>query len=89
MLIARDSTKALAELYDLVVRLLLTLLCSRHATVVQAKDALVGVFAQIWRTAHGYSTGPYALDLIIYQAQGDCVPEFPGGRRDGVTWEPR
>ncbi|MBT2901256.1 hypothetical protein [Streptomyces sp. McG3] len=78
VLIAHGSTKALAELYDLVAPLLLALLRPRHSTVEQAKDALVGVFAQIWRTAPAYSTGPYALDWIIDQAQGDSRTGAPG-----------
>ncbi|MGW6285751.1 hypothetical protein [Streptomyces sp. NPDC055107] len=86
VLIAHGSTKALAELYDLVSPLLLALLRSRHSTADQAKDALVDVFAQIWRTAPTYSTGPYALDWIIDQTQREARIGAPGGgRRDGVT----
>ncbi|MFD4022221.1 hypothetical protein ACFWRV_01695 [Streptomyces sp. NPDC058576] len=70
VLIAHGSTNALADLYDLVAPLLLALLRSRHSTADQAKDALVGVFARIWRTAPAYSTGPYALDWIIDQTHG-------------------
>lgn len=77
VLIAHGSMKALAELYDLVAPLLLALLRSRHSTVDQAKDALVDVFAQIWRTAAAYSTGPFALDWIIDQTQGDARTGAP------------
>ncbi|MFF2225424.1 hypothetical protein ACFVV7_19140 [Streptomyces globisporus] len=78
VLIAHGSTKALAALYDLVAPLLLALLRSRHCTVDQAKDALVGVFARIWRTAPNYSPGPHALDWIIDQTQGDASTGVPG-----------
>ncbi|MFD4595784.1 sigma-70 family RNA polymerase sigma factor [Streptomyces rubiginosohelvolus] len=77
MLIAHGSTKAVAELYDLVAPLLHALLRSRHSTVDQTEDALVGVFAQIWRTAPTYATGPYALDWIIDQTQGDARTGAP------------